>query len=145
MDMAELLSDNLEALCRGALQDPTATDARQAKRPRKEVPDLLSWVQCFGTFMAVVASQQPDKLRQLLAYQTVIVREARRCGGRGWPAYDTMFHQQAAGDDTADWSKINSSLYAVSFLAQSVKAKSCSLCMEADHSEDNCTGSPKAT
>ena len=91
VDMAELLRDNLEALRRGTLQDPTATDTPQAKRPRREVPDLLSWVQCFGTFMAVVASKQPVKLRQLLAYQTLIVREGRRCGGRGWPAYDTMF------------------------------------------------------
>ena len=51
-----------------------------------------------------------------------------------------MFHQQVAGDDKAkDWSKLNSSLYAVSFLAQSVKAKSCTLCMEADHGEEDCT------
>ena len=138
VDMAELLCDNLEALRRGTLTGPSATDAPPAKRPRREVPDLLSWVQCFDTFMAVVASKKPEKLRQLLAYQILMVREARRCGGRGWLAYDTMFRQQVAGDDTADWSKLNSSLYAVSFLAQSVKAKSCTLCMEADHGEEDC-------
>ena len=138
VDMAELLRDNLEALRRGSLQDPMTGDATPAKRLRREIPDLLSWVQCFGTFMAVVASQHPVKLRQLLAYQTIIVREARRCGGKGWLAYDTMFRQQVAGDDKADWSKLNSSLYAVSFLAQSGKGRSCTLCMEADHAEEEC-------
>lgn len=45
-------------------------------------------MQCFGTYMAVVTSKYPDRVLQLLAYQMLIVREARRCGGRGWLAYD---------------------------------------------------------
>ena len=77
------------------------------------VPDLLSWVQCFGTYVAIVTSKKPEKMRQLLAYQTLIVREARRCGGKGWLAYDSYFRQQAVGDDKADWSWLNQSLYTV--------------------------------
>ena len=47
-----------------------------------------------------------------MAYQTLMVREARRCGGKGWLAYDSYFRQQAVGDDKADWSRsINQSLY----------------------------------
>ncbi len=46
--MAKLLRDNLEAIRRGALPDQTSLP-NQPRRNRREVPDLLSWVQCFGT------------------------------------------------------------------------------------------------
>ena len=92
IDMAELLRDNLEAQHRGALQDvPSSTGV---SRSRREVPDLLSWVQCFGIYTAVVASAFPERVHKLLAYQTLIIREARRCGGKGWLAYDSFFRQQ---------------------------------------------------
>lgn len=85
---------------------------------RREVPDLLSWVQWFGTYMAIVTStcKYPERMRQLLAYQTLIVREAQRCRGKGWLAYNSYFHQQVMGDEKADWSRFNQSLYAVTLL-----------------------------
>ena len=69
---------------------------------------------------------------------TLIVREARRCGGKGWLAYDTMFRQQAVGNPEVEWPKLNPTLYAVTFLAQSGSGRNCVLCMESDHSEDDC-------
>ena len=138
VDMAELLRDNLEALRRGSLQDGSTASSSQTKKARREVPDLLSWVQCFGTYMAIIASKHPSRVRQLLAYQTLIVREARRCGGNGWQTYDSMFRQQVVGHPDADWSKLNSTLYAVTFLAESGGGKNCPLCMETDHKEDDC-------
>ena len=80
-------------------------------------------MQCFGTYVAIVTSKKPEKMRQLLAYQTLIVREARRCGGKGWLAYDSYFRQQAVGDDKADWSRLNQSLYAVTFIAQGERTR----------------------
>ena len=124
VDMSELLRDNLEAERKGALLDPSeASSPSSTKRSRREVPNLLSWVQCFDMYMAVIASQQPSRVMPLLAYQTLIIREARRCGGRGWLAYDSMFRQQVAGRAEANWSKLNSTLYAVTFLAQQGSGK----------------------
>ena len=79
-------------------------------------------------------------MRQLLAYQTLIVREARRCGGKGWLAYDSYFRQQAVGDSDVDWSRINQSLYAVTFIAQGDrdKGRCCILCLESDHVAEQC-------
>ena len=96
VDIAELLRDNLEAQRRAA----TATHSTPASAPwsRRGVPDLLSWVQCFGTYMAAVVTKYPHRMKELLAYQTLIVREARRCGGRGWLAYDSFFRQQTGRD-----------------------------------------------
>lgn len=138
VDMSELLRDNLEADRRGSLCDTSQPSAVTPKHSRREVPDLLSWVQCFGTYMGVIASQFPDRVKSLLAYQTLIVREARRCGGRGWQSYDSMFRQQVAGRLDVDWSRLNSTLYAVTFLAQAGAGKTCPLCLESDHREEEC-------
>ena len=141
VDMAELLRDNLEAQRRAAsmAQSPPMSAATPTKH-RREIPDLLSWVQCFGTYMAVLTSKFPQHMKELLAYQTLIVREARRCGGKGWLAYDSYFRQQVVGDESADWSRLNQSLYAVTFMAQASRdhGRSCGVCLESDHSEEQC-------
>ena len=49
-----------------------------------------------------------------------------------------MFRQQAAGNPAVDWSKLNPTLYAVTFLTQSGTGKNCVLCMESDHREEDC-------
>lgn len=140
IDMAELLRDNLEAQRRTSAAAQITATAPPAPKSRREIPDLMSWVQCFGTYIAVVTSKFPHRIKELLAYQTLIIREARRCGGRGWLAYDSHFRQQVVGDESADWSRLNPSLYAVTFITQGDrdKSKSCSVCLESDHTEEQC-------
>ena len=75
IDMAELLQDNLEVQCRGALQEMFVSTG--TSRSRREVPDLLSWEQCFSIYTAAVASSFPEKVQKLLVYQTLIIQEAR--------------------------------------------------------------------
>ena len=66
-----------------------------------------------------------------------------RCGGVGWQAYDTMFRQQVSIDPKSDWLRLNSSLYAVTFLAQqNGKGKSCLHCLEMDHIASECALAP---
>ena len=142
VDMAELLRDNIEADRRKGAQREVAGESQ--KRSRREVPDILSWIQCFGIYVSVIASKFPKKVPHMLAYQTMVVREARRCGGGGWAAYDTAFQQQAATDPRCDWSQLNSSLYPVTFMAQATgKGKCCAYCLEADHTSDECALSTK--
>ena len=136
VDMAELLQDNIEAARRQGNQPAPST--RGTKHPRREVPDILSWLQCFGAYASSITHKQPGRVRMLWAYQTTIVRETLCCGGQGWRAYDTMFRQLAASSPKVDWVKINSSIYAVTFLAQSSKGKMCHLCLEADHGAKDC-------
>ena len=140
IDMAELLRDNLEAQRRASAVAQVGAAAASNAKSRREVPDLMSWVQCFGTYIAVVTSQFPHRIKELLAYQTLIVREARRCGGRGWLAYDSHFRQQVVGNEAADWSRLNQSLYAVTFITQGDRdrTRSCVVCLESDHMEEQC-------
>ena len=49
----------------------------------------------------------------------------------------THFHQQVVGDGSANWSRLNQSLYAVTFVTQGErdKCRCCILCLESDHAE----------
>ena len=52
VDMAELLHDNLEAQRRSSsIPANNSSLGYNPARARREVPDLLSWVQCFGIYM----------------------------------------------------------------------------------------------
>ena len=81
--MAALLRNNIEAERRRAKDGSSSSAVGQSSQNRREVPDILSWIQCFGMYACVVAAQRPEKIHQLLAYQTMVVREARRWGGGG--------------------------------------------------------------
>ena len=49
-------------------------------------------------YASIVAEKQPERVKELWEYQTLVVWEMRCCGSRGWQAYDTMFQQQAANN-----------------------------------------------
>jgi len=140
IDMAELLRDNLETQRRGALQEAGSSSSSSPAHARREVPNLLTWVQCFSIYTAVIASQHPERVQKLLAYQTLIIREARRCGGCGWLSYDSYFRQQVAGEWRGDeWGRLNPYLFSSTFLVLGGSTRpNCSLCLESDHRDEDC-------
>ena len=148
VDMAELLKDNIEADRRRSSQGSAAAAAVCSLMAgkaggRREVPDMMSWVQCFGTYACVLGEKFPHLAKQLWAYQTLLVREARRCGGQGWRDYDTLFRQQAGSVEELEWDKLNGSLYAVTFLAQTGRSgRPCRWCQEVDHAAVDCALAP---
>ena len=76
---------------------------------RREVPDILSWLQCFNLYMAVVVLVHPEKTRELLAYQALIAG--------GWRLYDVDFRQQIRSFDSVNFARINQWLYSTTILA----------------------------
>ena len=113
IDMSELLRNNME-LERRKLE---VSDSKNNPASRREVPDLLSWITCFGTYSSVVCAKSPERARPLFAYQTITVREARRCGGTSWLLYDSTFRQQVTGKPNVDWFVLNASLYILHLLS----------------------------
>ena len=138
VDMAELLRDNMEVERRRATGEGEPSQSR-----RREVPDILSWLQCFSLYAAVVGAHYPEKARELLAYQALLVAEHRRCGGKGWLLYDAAFCQQISNIQEADFSKLNQSLYLTTFVAYGGKGRSCNHCLLSDHSQEECALRPK--
>ena len=76
VDIAELLRDNRDAKRRTAA-DGSAAGLSTSQAHRWEVPDFLSWLQCFGVYIGIVATHKPEKLRQLMAYQTLMIRKTQ--------------------------------------------------------------------
>lgn len=94
VDVAELLRDNIEVEHRqgqveGGCSSLISNSANKARR--WEEPDILSWCQCFAIFVSMIAIMQPERVSQMLAYQAMLVWEARQCGGGGWKQYDSTF------------------------------------------------------
>ena len=139
IDMAELLKDNMEVERRRALSE---AEEGRARVNRREVPDLLSWLQCFSLYAAVVGSRFPDKVQDLWAYQATIIAEHRRCGGRGWRLYDAGFRQQITSLEAAEFGKLNQALYATTFLAYGSVGQFCGSCLQTDHSLEDCALNP---
>lgn len=38
---------------------------------RKVIPDIATWSQCFALYVAAVASHQPERVADLMAYQSL--------------------------------------------------------------------------
>ena len=113
------------------------------KGPPATTPALLSWLQCFGKYACVFSEKFPEKNRELWAYMIFLIRESRRYNGEGWRDYDSMFRQQAASAADLEWSKVNNSLFSVTFLPQgSGRGKACKFCQETDHGPDVCALAP---
>lgn len=143
IDMSEFLKDNMEADRRRALMESDGAGSSFSNKPlRREVPDLMSWLQCFSAYAAVVGSQYPEKAKELWAYQAMIIGEARRCGGRGWALYDSAFRQRVSSLTEVDFSKLNQALYSTTFLAYGGRGRFCASCSMSDHTPEECALHP---
>ena len=45
---------------------------------RKIIPDVATWLQCFALYVAVLAKDNPQKVQELIAYQTAIAKASQK-------------------------------------------------------------------
>lgn len=76
-------------------QEAESVKERRARQGRK-VTDIFTWVQCFGTYVAVLAPADLLAVPELMAYMGTIVRMSQDYEGLGWVRYDLVFRRQAA-------------------------------------------------
>ena len=116
VDMSELLPENLEAptyespafTIEGRSIVPTTT---AASRKKNEINDILTWVECFNSYTAVITAFRPERARDLLAYMALIIRIAKQFPSRCWYNYDRAYRLNAAASNSVNWSQIHSDLY----------------------------------
>ena len=147
IDFSELLPDNMELMRRDGERD-MAAGWQSVRSPIRRLTSLLSWVQAYAAFAAVVLSHQPDRSTELMAYLRVLVREAQRCGGTGWRAYDQQFRMQAGAYPSSAWTSLQTAICGGTFWSSKhAGAKTpvvCDHCLEADHSTEECALAPAA-
>ena len=84
----------------------------------REIQDPLSWVSCFLAFMATKVDNK--ETQSLAAYGMLVIHLARKHGGRGWLAYDSMFRQQKAAGAPFKWEDLNPSLMAATVIGSRI-------------------------
>ena len=110
---------------------------------RKLVPDLATWMQCFGLFTAAVARKRPESIPDLMAYMTIIARASQKYRWPSWVIYDQNFRLEVAGNPDQVWAKVDPSIYAQCFTGQSVSPENwCSQCQGLDHATARCPFKP---
>ena len=106
---------------------------------RRLIPDYATWSQCFALYVAAVASHQPERLPDLMAYQALIVRASKKYRWPSWLVYDQNFRQEAAGNRELLWAKADPSMYAQCFTCQELSGENwCSRCQGLDHTSASC-------
>ncbi len=146
VEMAELLHDNLELETRESVKDDSSasSSSSSSKCKRREqsedVEGLLSWIECFSSFAVLVEGVHPGSRKNLAAYQTTLIREARRFGYRGWLQYDKLYRWHASKNPSVErWGKLNPALYAISILSrQKGETTTCTHCMGSDQTSFQC-------
>ena len=111
---------------------------------RKTIPDFATWGQCFAIYVAVLAGRYPDRLVDLMGYLALIAKVSRRYNWPAWVIYDQQFRQEAAGNPSLQWAKVDPGLYAQCFTGQEAcKENWCSSCQELDHKSVDCPFRPR--
>lgn len=110
---------------------------------RKLIPDLATWIQCFGIYAAVITTKEPERMKNLLAYMCLIAKCSLKYKWPSWAVYDLNFRQDAADAGLKDWSKVDPSTYTQCFTGASISQESwCKACHSIDHVSENCPIKP---
>ena len=133
VDMSELLPDRL-----GISAGPVAKDDKQSNKPkRRQVTNILEWIQCFGIYTAVLNLKHPDRIQDLLGYQALIVEACTEYNCEAWLGYDRRFRQNAAASTSTVWAKIDATLWNKAFTGQA-RAQRCQYCFSLTHKSEEC-------
>ena len=108
------------------------------KRKRKEIRDFATWSQCFSVYAAIIASAQPTRGVDLMAYHYIVATAAREYGSTAFLAYDIAFRRKAAQYSLASWGEIDPHIYTKAFTAAPRPSYQCSICTSLYHSTADC-------
>ncbi len=118
VDMNNLLPYRLGA------PEPTLADTLQIRqRELKQITSIEQWVVCFNAFISVIALQQPHRVRDLLAYSSIITKAAHDYEGNPWLAYDVHFRTLAASMQLPTWGQVDQALWSQHFNRATVRVK----------------------
>ena len=134
--MSELLPDtwNLQEEERGC---------RSRRTPcRRLVTDILVWLECFASLVAVLSTQHPNKVTHFMTYQRTIIKAQRCFVGDGWVTYDSTYRRAAAASKSLDWGVIDFSLYNETFTGRARAIIRCRHCLSEHHDFKECVDAP---
>ena len=143
IDIAELRPlGSLEALSQDT--DPQrliiTENFELTKVRKKPIRDILTWVQAFAVYIAVVSQQFPEAVPELIAYMLFIIKKAPQVEDQVWLVYDLAFREKAAATGNRTWSKTDSTLCDQIFAGRAKKLPLCTQCFSTAHDTVDCPG-----
>ena len=82
----------------------------QLKRARKQITDIVSWLEAFGTLMAIVAPIEPSAIPHMVSHMLRVVRASRVSGSR-WIEFDKEYRLKAVAQGNHKWSSHDADLW----------------------------------
>ena len=82
-----------------------------AQARKKPIQDLLTWIQCFNIYIAVVAKKHPDMVPEMLAHMLIVMQAQREYEEPAWHLYDEAFRDKAVATGNRKWSQIDTYIY----------------------------------
>ena len=137
VEMGELLQEFWVGPREVEVELPKERRTRQARK----VINIFTWVQCFDTYVAVLAPCEPQTVPELMAYMGTIVRVSQDYEGLGWVRYDLAFRCQAALSGNRRWSVTNGTLFTMIFSGRVAGLRRCELCFATSHNKRECAQS----
>ena len=116
----------------------------QPRRSNRKGPvtDILLWLECYSSLVAVLASRYPSKVGHFMAYQKTIIKAQRSFIGEGWVIYDTCFRRKAANVKSLDWGEVDLTLYNETFVGRAKIVSRCNHCLSELHPSSECLYAP---
>ena len=136
VEMAELVPDSW----RSEEVDYQCCSSHNPRIPKRgPVMNILLWVECYSSLVAVLSSKYPNKTGHFMAYQKTIIKAHRSFVGEGWVVYDTCFRRKAANMKNLDWGEVDLTLYNETFVGRAKVLHRCTLCLSELHTTSECS------
>ena len=135
IEMAELVPDSWRA----EEIDYQCCSTHNPRTPRRgPVTNILLWLECYSSLVAVLSAKYPSKIGHFMAYQKTIIKAQRTFVGEGWVAYDSCFRRNAANTKNLDWGEVDLNLYNETFVGRAKVLQRCTTCLSELHTTAEC-------
>ena len=135
VEMTELIPETW-----GLEPDNTSSCCHQGHRQTRRGPvvDILVWLECYSSLVAVLATRFPGHVGDFMAYQRTIIRASKNFEGTAWAIYDRCYRRRAAAVKSLNWANIDSALYNEAFTGRARAIPRCRVCLSENHREAEC-------
>ena len=135
VEMSELLPETW-----GLESEATSTCCHDSRRQTRRGPvtDILLWVECYSSLVAVLAARFPQHIGDFMSYQRTIIKASKNFEGTAWVVYDRCYRRRAAATKSLEWAKIDSALYNEAFTGRARVIPRCHFCLSDSHHEYEC-------
>ena len=110
VEMAELSLKQL-----GSSDTPDDEQSKSSKLKFREITNIVEWVQCFGTYIAIICRNEPYRIADLIGYQNLIIQSYQKYQQGHWLSYDHEFRQKTSASHILEWSNVDTTIWNLTF------------------------------